>query len=181
MNDMRNLKTKDDALTLLTHLGYLAYDSLEERAFIPNNEIMGKFRRAMKAGGWENVIKVIADSESLLQNTLEGREDKVAVALDHAHMEIASNMDYNNEFGMGYADIVFLPLPGRNKPAIVVELNYNQTAQTAILQIKDKKYIDVVKDYTGDMILVGINYNKDKKEQGHSCKIERAKYPEDGK
>lgn len=37
MNDMRNLKTKDDALTLLTHLGYLAYDSLEERAFIPNN------------------------------------------------------------------------------------------------------------------------------------------------
>lgn len=110
---------------------------------------------------------MIADSESLLQNTLEGREDKVAVALDHAHMEIASNMDYNNEFGMGcavilaywsagkdykiirempagygYADIVFLPLPGRNKPAIVVELNYNQTAQTAILQIKDKKYID---------------------------------------
>ncbi len=84
MNDMRNLKTKDDALTLLTHLEYLAYDSLEERAFIPNNEIMGKFRRAMKAGGWENVIKVIADSESLLQNTLEGREDKVAVALDHA-------------------------------------------------------------------------------------------------
>ena len=113
------------------------------------------------------MIKAIADSESLLQNTLEGREDKVAVALDHAHMEIASNMDYNNEFGMGYAvilaywsagkdykiirempdgygyaDIIFLPLPGRNKPAIVVELNYNQTAQTAILQIKDKKYID---------------------------------------
>ena len=66
---------------------------------------------------------------------------------------------------MRCADIVFLPLPGRNKPAIVVELKYNQTAQTAILQIKDKKYIDVVKDYTGDMILVGINYNKDKKEQ----------------
>ncbi len=206
VNDMRNLKTKDDALTLLVHLGYLAYDSIEEKAFIPNNEIMGEFRRAMKAGGWENVVKVITDSESLLQNTLEGKEDEVAVALDRAHTEIASNLDYNNEFAMGcavilaywsarryykiireipagygYADIVFLPLPKRDKPAIVVELKYNQTAQTAISQIKDKKYIDVLKGYTGNVVLVGINYNKDKKKDGHSCKIERVEYPENGK
>lgn len=50
---MRNLQTKDDALTLLVYLGYFAYDSIEEKAFIPNNEIMGEFRRAMKVGGWE--------------------------------------------------------------------------------------------------------------------------------
>ncbi len=75
VNDMRNLKTKDDALTLLIHLGYLAYDLMEEKAFIPNNEIMGEFRRAMKAGGWENIMKVITDSEDLLQNTLDGREE----------------------------------------------------------------------------------------------------------
>ena len=72
-------------------------------------------------------------------------------------------------------------MAGRNKPVIVVELKYNQAAQTAIQQIKDKKYIDVLEGCTSDMILVGINYNKDKKEQGHSCKIERARYPEDGK
>ena len=46
-----------------------------------------------------------------------------------------------------------------------MELKYNQAAQTAIQQIKDKKYIDVLKGYTGDMILVGINYNKDKKNE----------------
>jgi len=199
-NDMRNLKTKDDVLTLLIHLGYLAYDPVDERAFIPNNEIMGEFENAISDGGWENVIKVITDSEGLLQNTLEGREDEVAEALDRAHTEIASNLDYNNEFAMGcavilaywsarkdykiirempagygYADIVFLPLPRRNKPAIVVELKYNQTAQTAISQIRDKKYIDALKGYTGDVVLVGINYDKDKKKEGHSCKIECSK------
>lgn len=200
VNDMRNLHMKDDVLTLLVHLGYLAYDSVEEKAFIPNNEIMGEFRRAMRVGGWENVMKVIMDSERLLLNTLEGRETAVAAALDHAHTEIASNLDYNNEFAMGcavilaywsarkdykiirempagygYADIVFLPLLGRGKPAIVVELKYNKAAQTAIWQIKNKKYADVLKGYSGEVVLVGINYEKDKKEVGHSCKIERAK------
>ena len=77
--------------------------------------------------------------------------------------------------GYGYADIIFLPLPGRSKPAIVVELKYNKAAQTAIWQIKNKKYADVLKGYSGEVVLVGINYEKDKKEVGHSCKIERAK------
>ncbi|MDE7185006.1 MAG: ATP-binding protein [Lachnospiraceae bacterium] len=197
-NDMRNLQTKDDVLTLLIHLGYLAYDSVEERAFIPNNEIMGEFENAISDGGSENLIKVIMDSERLLQNTLNGRESEVAAALDRAHTEIASNLNYNDEFalgcavilaywsarkdykiirelpvGYGYADIVFLPLPGRNKPAIVVELKYNKAAQTAIQQIKDKKYADVLRGYSGEVILVGINYDKDRKDAGHSCRIER--------
>ena len=200
MNDMRNLHMKDDVLTLLIHLGYLAYDAVEEKAFIPNNEIIGEFGRAIRAGGWENVMKVITDSERLLQNTLDGREDEVAAALDRAHTEIASNLDYNNEAalgcavilaywsarkdykiirempaGYGYADIVFLPLPGRNKPAIIVELKYGKTAEVAIQQIKDKKYSDAWKGYTGEVVLVGINYDKDKKDAGHSCRIERVK------
>ena len=200
-NDMRNLQTKDDALTLLIHLGYLAYDSVEGKAFIPNNEIIGEFENAISDGGWENVMKVITDSGRLLQSTLNGREDEVAAALDRAHMEIASNLDYNAEFalgcavilaywsarkdykiirelpiGYGYADIVFLPLPNRSKPAIVVELKYNKKAQAAIQQIKDKKYAAVLEDYSGEVVLVGINYEKDGKEEGHTCKIERVKY-----
>ena len=83
--------------------------------------------------------------------------------------------------GYGYADIVFLPLPRRDKPAIVVELKYNKAAQTAIQQIRDKNYVDALKDYKGDVILVGINYSKDRKEEGHSCKIERVKYSENNK
>jgi len=38
-------------------------------------------------------------------------------------------------------------------------------------QIKEKNYPDCFKDYTGEMLLVGINYDKDSKE--HSCKIEK--------
>ncbi len=45
---------------------------------------------------------------------------------------------------MGCADIVFLPLSRRNKPAIAVELRYNKVVQAAISQIKDKKENDIV-------------------------------------
>ena len=204
-NDMWTFQTKDDILTLLIHLGYLAYDLEREEVFVPNHEIMGEFKNAVSTGGWENVMKVIVDSERLLQNTLAGKEDDVAAALDKAHREIASNLDYNTEFalgcavilaywsarkdydiiremptGYGYADIVFLPLSGRNKPAIVVELKYNDTAETAIQQIKNKKYGDKLKDYSGEIVLVGINYDKDKKEAGHSCKIEKVNVKTDG-
>ncbi len=55
-------------------------------------------------------------------------------------------------------------------PAIVVELKYNKTAQTAIWQIKDKKYAAVLGDYSGEVVLVGINYDKDKKEMGIAAK-----------
>ena len=148
------------------------------------------------------MIKVIMDSERLLKDTLDGREDETASALDRMHTEIASNLNYNDESalgcaiilaylsarkdykiirelpaGYGYADIVFLPLPGRKKPAIVVELKYNKEAQAAIQQIKDKKYADVLKGYSGEVVLVGINYDKDRKEQGHTCKIERVECP----
>ena len=42
-----------------------------------------------------------------------------------------------------------------------------------IEQIKEKQYTDCLKDYSGDVLLVGINYDKESKR--HSCKIERAK------
>ena len=66
--------------------------------------------------------------------------------------------------GYGYADVVFLPLPSRNKPAGEVELKYDKTAEGAIRQIKDKKYSDIWKDYAGEVVLVGINYDKEKRE-----------------
>ncbi len=49
---MHTFKTKDDVLTLLIHLGYLAYDATEKEAFIPNREILGKFETAMSVSGW---------------------------------------------------------------------------------------------------------------------------------
>ena len=40
------------------------------------------------------------------------------------------------------------------------------------MQIKEKHYAQWVKEYTGDILLVGINYDED---EGHECLIERYK------
>ena len=75
--------------------------------------------------------------------------------------------------GRGFADVVFLPLPSVAKPALVVELKYDKTAQTAIQQIKDRCYTKALEGYVGEILLVGINYDKEKKEKPHSCVIEK--------
>ncbi len=196
-NDMYTFKTKDDVLTLLIHLGYLAYDSVKKEVFIPNREILGEFETAMNVSGWEEVMRILKASEKLLADTLARKEESVARGLDNAHREAASILTYNDEnslgaaiglayysarkdyklirelpAGKGYADIVFLPLPGVAKPAMVVELKYDKTASAAIQQIKDRQYTQVLEGYTGEILLVGINYDRDKKE--HRCQIEKA-------
>ena len=195
-NDMRNFNTKDDVLTLLIHLGYLAYDAEKEEAFIPNKEIIREFENAMSNGGWSEVMRVLKASERLLEDTLNGDEQSVAEALDKAHTEVSSVLTYNDEnslscaiglayysarkdyklirelpAGKGFADVAFLPLPHRGKPAIIVELKYDKTADAAIEQIKNRQYTQAFEGYSGEILLVGINYNKENKT--HCCVIER--------
>ncbi len=197
-NDMRNFNTKDDVLTLLIHLGYLGYASNEKEAFIPNKEIIEEFENAMSVGGWPNVMNVLKASEKLLEDTLRGDAESVAKELDKAHSEVASILTYNDEnslgcaiglayysarkdyklireltAGKGFADIAFLPLPHTNKPAMVVELKYDRSVSTAIQQIKDRQYMQALEGYTGEILLVGVNYNKDNPDKPHSCVIER--------
>ncbi len=198
-NDMRTFKTKDDVLTLLIHLGYLGYDVNKKEAFIPNKEIMGEFENAMSVGGWAEVMRVLNASEKLLEATLLCDEKNVAEGLDQAHTEVASILTYNDEnslacavslayysarkdyrmirelpSGRGFADIVFLPLPhAANNPALVIELKYDKSADTALQQIKDRNYVQSLEGFAGEILLVGINYDKDSKEKTHSCLIER--------
>ena len=77
--------------------------------------------------------------------------------------------------GCGFADIVFMPLPSVSKPALVVELKYDKSADTAIKQIKDRKYTQALERYTGEILLVGINYDRENKNKPHSCVIERVR------
>lgn len=195
-NDMWTFHTKDDVLTLLIHLGYLSYDLEKEETFIPNNEIIREFKNAISTGGWEEITAILNASEKLLNDTLNCLEKNVAKALDNAHTMVSSSLTYNREdslacaiilayfsarkdyqvirelpTGYGFADIVFLPLPSRNKPAIIIELKYNKSANTAIKQIKDRNYVKALEGYVGELLLVGINYSK--KTNKHTCKIER--------
>lgn len=197
-NDMKNLKTKDDVLTLLIHLGYLGYDAENRETFIPNKEIRGEFENAMSVGGWSEIMRILQASEKLLEDTLAGREESVARALDASHTEAASVLTYNDEnslgcaiglayysarkdyrmirefpTGRGFADVVFLPLSSACKPAIIVELKYDKSASAAIEQIKSRNYVQALEGYRGEILLVGINYDKDNVLKPHSCIIER--------
>lgn len=200
-NDMRNFAVKDDILTLLIHLGYLGYNAETKEAFIPNKEIMGEFENAMSVSGWPEVMRVLKASEKLLEDTLRGDAESVAEGLDRAHTEVASILTYNDESslgaaiglayysarkdyrlirefptGRGFADVVFLPLPSSGRPALVVELKYDRTAYAAIQQIKDRQYAQALEGYAGELLLVGINYDRENKNKPHSCVIEKVVY-----
>ena len=197
-NDMRNFEIKDDVLTLLIHLGYLAYDGKAGEVFIPNKEITMEFESAMSVGGWAEVMRVLKASDRLLEDTLRGDARSVAEGLDRAHTEIASILTYNDEnslacaiglafysawrdyrmirempAGRGFADMVFLPLPSSGSPALLIELKYNKTADTAIRQIKDRQYTQALEGYAGEILLVGISYDRNRPDKPHSCVIER--------
>ena len=200
LNDMHIIRSKNDVLTVLIHLGYLAYDEDEQECFIPNKEVGDELNNAIKATSWEPLIKTIQNSKALLNATISGNEQAVASAIDLAHDENTSILSYNDEnslacvlsvayiwakneyvihreyaTGKGYADLVMIPRRNVSKPALVIELKFNNSADTAIDQIKRKQYPSKIAEYTGDILLVGINYDKETKL--HTCRIERSVSP----
>ena len=195
-NDMTSFKTKDDVLTLLVHLGYLAFDETGNEAFIPNQEITQEFLRAVKVGGWDGLTQSLDRSEELLKSTLALDGNSVADGIAAIHSETASILKYNDEnsltctilmayysakayymnpllelpSGKGFADVVYLPRRSVDKPALVVELKWNRSAEGAIAQIRERKYASWIENYTGEILLVGISYDEKK---GHTCRIEK--------
>ena len=99
-NDTVSFADRDDVLTYLIHLGYLAYDQTRGRAFIPNEEIRQEFLAATKRKKWNELQK------------------------------------------------------------------FEQ-------QVKDKEYPASIWQYTGNILLVGISY--DKKSRKYQCVIEMDK------
>ena len=195
-NDMVTFETKDDVLTLLVHLGYLTYDFYTKEVSIPNYEISEQFASTIKVMGWSEVANSLKLSDELLKSTLDGSEEKVAELIDRAHSDNTSILKYNDEnslscvislayysarktytierelpAGKGFADLVFRPRKNNSNPAMIVELKYDKSAEGAIEQIKKKQYVDCLKDYSGEILLVGINYNKENKH--HTCRIEK--------
>ena len=195
-NDMTTFNSADDVLTLLVHLGYLTYN--DNMAWVPNSEVAQEFINSIEDGGWEEVMRSIRASDELLKATLACDEEKVAELIEQSHQDNTSILKYNDEnslscvlslayyaarksyiierelpAGKGFADLVFKPRSNNSNPAMIVELKYDNSAESAIEQIKEKQYMDCLKDYSRDVLLVGINYDKESKK--HSCKIERAK------
>ena len=96
-NDISIIRSRDDVLTLLIHLGYLSYDRTRQECYIPNREVAGEMVNAVKNNDWRHVVDALEQSERLLQATLEGDEDFVARGVDMAHDEHTSILSYNDE------------------------------------------------------------------------------------
>ena len=197
-NDMVTFANKDDILTLLIHLGYLGYESADKTVYIPNKEIADEFVVSMKATGlWKETIATVLQSRQLLADTLQGKSDVVAQAIEKVHDSNSSVINYNNEqslrfiiliayyyakekyeiiqempSGKGFADIMFIPKHNVDTAVylpMVIELKWDQTAQTAIGQIRGRNYPERLKGFE-KILLVGISYDKDSKK--HECIIE---------
>lgn len=195
-NDLSIIGSKDEALTALIHLGYLGYDIVMEEAYIPNYEVSMAYRAALSSGNWQEIANTISQCDKLLRATLRGDSEKVAQLIDLAHDAYTSVLKYNDEnslscvltmayftapayyniirefpSGKGFADVVFLPRKDADMyPAIVVELKYDKNADSAIRQIKERRYTGKLRGYENAILLVGIDY--DIKTKKHTCIIE---------
>ena len=189
--------TKDDVLTYLIHLGYLAYDSGDGTCKIPNNEIKDMWALSMeRARGYKEIYRTIKGSKKLLEATWKGDEEAVAEAVAKAHTEACSIQRYNNEGsfqsalhlayyyakscytivnelpgGKGYADVAFIPYKP-DVPAIIIELKKDDTVGAAISQIRERRYPEALEKYRENLLLVAITYDSKTKE--HRARIEKA-------
>ena len=171
-NDMSVIRSKDDVLTVLIHLGYLSYDWKESECYIPNREVAGEMVNAVKMNNWSHVADAIEKSKQLLQATLRGDESAVARGVDAAHDENTSILSYNDEnslacvlsiayyyasndyiihrelaTGKGFADLVLIPRKNVDSPAVIIELKYDKAVDTAIEQIHRKNYPAKIAQY----------------------------------
>ena len=197
-NDMTSFSCRDDVLTYLIYLGYLGCDQTYRKAFVPNEEIRQELSKAVRRKKWNEMIEFTQKSEQILDATLDMKAEIVADSIEKIHSEYSSAIQYNNEnslssvltiaylstmqyyfkpvrelpTGRGFADFVYIPKPEyrTDYPALIVELKWNKNANTALKQIKEKKYPESICSYTGDILIVGINY--DKKSKKHECEIE---------
>ena len=147
------------------------------------------------------MFRALENSRKLLQATWDCKEDVVAELIEAAHNK-AGNQSYYSEAGLsytvqlayyaaqefytiipemdtgkGYADLVFIPREP-NIAAILIEFKYEKTAESAIEQIHRQNYPDRLEHYKGNLILVGISYDKTVRNnhpmfKHHSCKIEK--------
>ena len=198
-NSLASIDCRDAVFVYLIHLGYLAYDATLKQAYIPNEEVRQALLTVLKEKKWSEYIDQIKASTTLLEKTIfEHNCNFVAKTIEKFHQELTSIIKYNNEnalsiivnnaycataeyyykpvrempLGKGFADIVYLPKTEFKDefPALVIELKWNKDADCAISQIKDKQYCNSLLEYTGNIVLVGINY--DQKTKVHTCSIE---------
>ena len=192
-NDLTKVNSSDSALTVLIHLGYLAYDEDLEACYIPNYEIKQEFVNAVDKLNWHEIYNPISNSLKLYEETLKGNIEFINKTLDQNHLELAGPFNKNKEdiLGviveisyynakqfynikkedtsiLGRSDLSFIPYDNCHIP-FIVELKVNSTPDEAIAQIKEKSYFNSLGSYHGKVLLLGISY--DEKTLKHNSKV----------
>ena len=193
-NDLTKVDSADSALTVLIHLGYLAYDKKLKVCYIPNYEIKKEFERALKKLNWKEIYNPISNSKKLYEETLKGNVEFINKTLDENHKDLAGPFNKNKEdiLGviveisyysakqfynikkedtsiLGKSNLSFIPYDNCHIP-FIVELKVNFTPDEAIAQIKEKSYFNSLGNYHGKVLLLGISY--DEKTLKHNSKVE---------
>ena len=192
-NDLTKVNSSDSALTVLIHLGYLAYDEDLEACYIPNYEIKQEFVNAVDKLNWHEIYNPISNSLKLYEETLKGNVEFINKTLDENHKDLAGPFNKNKEdiLGviveisyynakqfynikkedtsiLGRSDLSFIPYDNNHIP-FIVELKIDSTPEDAIAQIKEKSYFNSLGDYHGKVLLLGISY--DEKTLKHNSKV----------
>ncbi len=197
-NNTMDFSTKDDVLTFCILLGYLNYNEETRTCNIPNSELRNQWEGvASKIESTKVVATLLKDSYDLLLSTIARDTEKVAEGLERAHNIVTSIHGYNNESGFqtaityayyyaqntytlvkdfptgtGFADVAFIPkYPNPKYPAFIVELKVNGSTNTAMQQVQDRKYGSTLFHYTGNMLLVAVNYDPSSTGKKHTCQI----------
>ena len=197
-NDLTKVNSSDSALTVLIHLGYLAYEPIDNEGnglcYIPNFEIRSEFVKAIQDLNWNEIYNPISNSKKLYEETLKGNTDYINESLDKNHLDLAHPFNKNKEdilgiivqisyynckkyynikkedtTTLGRVDLTFIPYDNNHMP-LIVELKVNSTPTDVISQIKSREYFNSLGDYHGDVLLLGISYND--KTLKHDSKIE---------
>lgn len=200
-NDMVTIKDKNDVFSLLVCLGYLGCSETKNQyrkvAYVPNAEIKAVLMDIVREQNWYERMETIKRSENLLKAIKELDGATVATIIQEIHNSSAvSLLDYNDEesltycvmtgllwstlddysyhredqAGKGRVDLVYEPIT-RRQPLILIEFKYDDSAEEAIKQIKEKEYFKRYARQYRNIILVGINYST--KTKDHQCLIEK--------
>ncbi len=192
-NDLTQVNSRDAALTVLIHLGYLGYEKESKECFIPNREIADEIANAIQNIRWVRHNPTM-ESERLLNETLKGNTGHIDEAFDKIRAELATVYNKNKEDVLsvitkvayrsarefyeilsepncptGRADLLFTPLAPGYIP-IIIELKADHSPEKAIQQIKDRNYVSAFNGYHGKVMLLGIAYES--KTLKHHSKIE---------
>ena len=196
-NNMHDIKDFNDVLTLLAHLGYLSYDPKTKSVRIPNTEVAEEFENSLSDCDWGYLSMALAKSRQLLHATVNKDKRYIAKAIGEYHREATSFLEFNDEnsmacaiklayysaisdyeifrefpTGKGFADMVFVPIPGSVFPAIIVELKWDKSAKGVLDQIKNKEYPKKLQRFSREIVLLGINYDKDAKDIKYEVELE---------